>query len=205
MALAPVTLEGRLARLEPLSVAHHAALAAVAFDPELWRWVPEVVRTPDDLARYIATALSWQAAGTALPFAIVERATGQVIGSTRFANIALAHRRLEIGWTWLARPWQRTPVNTEAKYLLLRHAFEVLSCLRVELKTDALNERSRAAIRRLGAVEEGTFRNHIVTWTGRVRHTVWYSIIDSEWPAVKSSLEAQLARPWPPTPTAAPP
>jgi RimJ/RimL family protein N-acetyltransferase len=127
-----------------------------------------------------------------LPFAIVEKATGRAIGSTRYGNIDRTHHRVEIGWTWVAREWQRTAMNTEAKYLLLRHAFETLGCMRVELKTDSLNERSRAAILRIGAREEGTFRNHMITASGRIRHTVYFSIIDSEWPAVKVHLEARL-------------
>ena len=130
--------------------------------------------------------------GVALPFAIVEKATGRVIGSTRYGNIDRGHHRVEIGWTWVARDWQRTAVNTEAKYLLLKHAFETLGCMRVEFKTDSLNERSRAAILRLGAREEGIFRNHMITASGRIRHTVYFSIIDSEWPVVKGRLEAKL-------------
>jgi N-acetyltransferase len=129
-----------------------------------------------------------------LPFAQVEKTTGRVIGSTRYANIERAHRRLEIGWTWIARPWQRTAVNTESKYLLLRHAFETLGCVRVELKTDSLNAKSRAAILRIGAREEGTFRNHMITSSGRIRHTVYFSIVDAEWPEVRSRLERVLGQ-----------
>src|SRR5438874_11597409 len=116
--------------------------------------LPLPVRTPEEMRAYIETALSEQAAGTALPFATIERASGRAIGSTRYGNIDRSNRRVEIGWTWIARPWQRTAVNTEAKYLMLRHAFETLGCIRVELKTDSLNERSRKAILRLGAQEE---------------------------------------------------
>jgi RimJ/RimL family protein N-acetyltransferase len=144
------------------------------------------------MAAYIQAALQAQAAGTALPFATIERASEQVIGSTRFMNIDVPNRRVEIGSTWIARPWQRSFVNTEAKFLMLRHAFEVLGCIRVELKTDALNERSRNAILRIGAREEGILRKHIVTWTGRVRDTVYFSILDDEWPRVKADLEAKL-------------
>jgi N-acetyltransferase len=193
MAVEPVTLEGSHVRLEPLSLAHHAGLAEVGLDEELWRWIPAPVRTPDEMRAYIETALKEQAAGTALPFATVERRTGSAVGSTRYGNIHRLNRRVEIGWTWIARPWQRTTVNTEAKYLMLRHAFETLGCIRVELKTDSLNERSRNAILRIGAKEEGTFRNHMITSTGRIRHTVYYSIIDSEWPAVKARLEEKLS------------
>jgi RimJ/RimL family protein N-acetyltransferase len=190
----PVTLEGSHIRLEPLSLAHHAALCAVGLDAELWQWIPEAVRTPEEMRAYIETALAAQAAGTALPFATLERATGRAIGSTRFAAIDPANRHVEIGWTWLGRSWQRTAANTEAKYLMLRHAFEIWKCLRVELKTDSLNARSRQAILRLGAKEEGIFRNHIITASGRIRHSVYFSIIDSEWPEIKTYLEQKLAR-----------
>ena len=191
----PVTLEGRHVRLEPLSLAHQDGLCAVGLDAELWRWAQTSLATPADMRAYIETALTWQAQGTALPFAIVARATGQVVGSTRYANIERADRRLEIGWTWIARAAQRTPVNTEAKYLLLRHAFEVLGCNRVEFKTDVLNERSRAALLRIGAKQEGVLRSHMITASGRVRDSVYFSIVAAEWPAVKVGLEAKLARP----------
>ena len=153
---------------------------------------PVPVRTADEMAAYIETALDEQTRGVSLPFAIVEKAEGRAIGSTRYGNIDCKHRRVEIGWTWVARDWQRTAVNTEAKYLLSKHAFETLGCIRVELKTDSLNERSRAAILRIGAREEGIFRNHMITASGRVRHSVYYSIVDEEWPAVKTRLEAML-------------
>jgi RimJ/RimL family protein N-acetyltransferase len=145
------------------------------------------------MTAYIHTALNEQANGSALPFALIETARSRLIGSTRFGNIDRAHHRVEIGWTWVARQWQRTASNTEAKYLLLRHAFETLKCIRVELKTDSLNDRSRAAILRIGAREEGTFRNHMITASGRIRHTVYFSILDSEWPEVKARLEAKLS------------
>jgi RimJ/RimL family protein N-acetyltransferase len=135
-----------------------------------------------------------QASGMALPFAQIEKATGRVIGSTRYANIERSHHRLEIGWTWIAEPWQRTAVNTESKYLLLRHAFEAWGCMRVELKTDSLNVKSRAAILRIGAREEGTFRNHMITSSGRIRHTVYFSIVDAQWPEVRSRLERKLGQ-----------
>jgi len=192
MIVEPVTLEGKHVRLEPLSLAHHAALCEAGLDEDLWRWIAAPVRTPEEMRAYIETALSEQAAGRALPFATIERASGRAIGSTRYGNIDRPNRRVEVGWTWIARPWQRTAVNSEAKYLMLRHAFETLGCIRVELKTDSLNERSRKAIARIGAQEEGTFRNHMITASGRIRHTVYYSIVDSEWPAVKVSLEKKL-------------
>ena len=192
MNVVPVVLEGRHVRLEPLSQAHHADLAAVGLDEELWRWIPTPVRTPQEMSGYIQTALEEQSRGVSLPFALIEKTSGRAIGSTRYGNIDRAHHRVEIGWTWVAPPWQRTAVNTEGKYLLLRHAFETLGCIRVELKTDSLNERSRSAILRIGAREEGTFRNHIITSTGRIRHTVYFSILDSEWPAVKSRLQSRM-------------
>jgi RimJ/RimL family protein N-acetyltransferase len=192
MMVTLVTLEGRHVRLEPLAKAHLAGLVEVGLDEELWRWIPTQVRTAEEMAAYIETALGEQERGTSLPFAIVEKATGRAIGSTRYGNIDRTHHRVEIGWTWVAREWQRTAMNTEAKYLLLRHAFETLGCLRVELKTDSLNERSRAAILRIGAREEGIFRNHMITASGRIRHTVYFSIIDSEWLAVKARLETAL-------------
>jgi RimJ/RimL family protein N-acetyltransferase len=194
MLIAPVTLDGNYIRLEPLSLAHHAQLCEVGLEEELWRWIPEAVRTPEEMRAYIATALEWQAEGTALPFATIEKATGRAIGSTRFGNIDRTNRHVEIGWTWLGLKWQRTAANTEAKNLMLRHAFETWRCLRVEFKTDSLNERSRQALLRIGAKEEGIFRNHVVTWSGRIRHSVYYSIIDSEWPAVKAHLEQILSR-----------
>ena len=192
MVIAPVILQGRHVRLEPLAPGHAAGLAEVGLDAELWKWIPTPVRTPEEMSGYVQTALDEQLKGSALPFVLIERATGRSIGSTRYGNIDRDHYRVEIGWTWVARQWQRTPINTEAKYLLLRHAFESLKCIRVELKTDSLNERSRAAILRLGATEEGTFRNHMITASGRIRHTVYFSILDSEWPQVKARLEAKL-------------
>lgn len=192
MVVAPMVLEGRHVRLEPLANAHLAGLAAVGLDPELWRWIPTPVRTIEEMSAYIATALREQQQGTSLPFALAEKSTGRLMGSTRYGNIDRTHRRVEIGWTWVAREWQRTAVNTETKYLLLKHAFESLGCIRVELKTDSLNERSRAAILRIGAREEGIFRNHMITASGRIRDTVYFSIVASEWPGAKARLESML-------------
>lgn len=195
MNVEPVVLEGRSVRLEPLSLAHVAGLAAVGLDAEIWRWSPEPLESEADIRRYVETALAWQRAGTAVPFATCAKGDGgaaTVIGSTRFANIDTVNRRVEIGWTWLGVRHQRTAANTEAKYLMLRHAFETWGCIRVEFKTDSLNEKSRAAIRRLGAVEEGTLRNHMTTRSGRYRHSVYFSILDSEWPAVKERLEGLM-------------
>ena len=141
MIVESVTLAGEHVQLEPMLEAHHAALAEVGLDEDLWKWIPVPVRTAEEMKAYVDAALAEQARGASLPFTIVERATGNVIGSTRYANIERIHRRVEIGWTWVARPWQRTAVNTECKYMLLKHAFETLGCIRVELKTDSLNER----------------------------------------------------------------
>ena len=194
MEIQPLTLQGRHVRLEPMSMDHHAGLCSIAFDETLWQWVPTALRTPNDVRDYIESALGDRSTGVAIPFVTVERSTGRVVGSTRFANISRADRRVEIGWTFLARPWQRTAINTEAKYLMLRHAFETWNCHRVELKTDALNERSRRAIQRLGAKEEGTLRCHMQMHNGRMRDTVYYSILRTEWDAVKQRLESMLAR-----------
>ncbi len=188
----PVILEGRHVRLEPLSTDHLDALCAAGLDADLWRWTTSHVATPDDMRRYVETALTEQRAGLSLPFATIEKAGGTVVGSTRFGNIAPLHRRVEIGWTWVAPAWQRTAINTESKKLLLTHAFDVLGCLRVEFKTDVLNTCSRAALSRLGAQEEGTLRKHIITAQGRVRDTVYFSIIADEWPAVRDTLDARI-------------
>src|SRR5712671_2835885 len=192
MAIGPVILEGRYVRLEPLTAEHAAGLAEIGLDEDLWRWIPSPVHTFEEMSAYVRTALGEWTDGSALPFALIDKTSGRVIGSTRYGNIDRVHHRLEIGWTWLARQWQRSAINTEAKYLLLRHAFETLKCIRVELKTDLLNDRSRAAILRIGARQEGIFRNHMITANGRSRHTVYFSIVDSEWPEVKARLFSRL-------------
>jgi len=179
-------------RLEPLGAHHLAGLTRAGADPELWRWTLADASTPEAMAGYVEAALGEAERGESRPFATIERATGTVVGSTRFGNIAPTHGRAEIGWTWIARPWQRTAVNTEAKLLMLAHAFDVWGLDRVELKTDALNARSRAAILRLGATEEGTLRRHMRTSTGRLRDTVYFSILADEWPAVRDRLDARL-------------
>jgi N-acetyltransferase len=188
----PVTLEGRIVRLEPLERPHVDPLAAVGLDPEIWRWTTTNPGDREGLARWIEEALADQAAGTSLPFATVERASGRAIGSTRFLNIDRRNRRAEIGWTWVAPTWQRTGANREAKLLMLGHAFDTLGCLRVEFKTDALNDRSRAALLGVGATFEGIFRNHVISQGGRIRHSAWYSVTDREWPSVRARLEATL-------------
>jgi RimJ/RimL family protein N-acetyltransferase len=189
----PIELLGRHVRLEPLTLDHVPALCAVGLDSELWRWSTEPVWTPEGMRDYVTRALDAQAAGTAIPFAVVHRSEDVVVGSTRYAGIAVEHDRLEIGWTWYGLRWQRTAVNTESKLLLLRHAFDVLGAFRVELKTDALNARSRAAILRIGAVEEGTFRAHMLTADGRRRDSVYFSILRNEWPTIRERLERRLA------------
>ncbi len=171
---------------------HLEGLCAVGLDPSIWTWMPANPRTPDEMREVVAAALRDQSAGVALPFATIDRATDRVVGSTRYLAITPEHRRVEIGWTWIAPAWQRTAINTEAKYLMLRHAFEKLECVRVELKTDRLNERSRAAIQRIGAQEEGTLRSHMLMPGGRLRDTVYYSILAPEWPGVKAELERKL-------------
>jgi RimJ/RimL family protein N-acetyltransferase len=202
MTLAPVALLGEHVRLVPLTMDHLDALAVVGLDPQLWELTGSSVRHRADLARWVASALADQAAGTALPFVTTLAGDGTVVGATRYGNWAAGHRRVEIGWTWVARPWQRTVVNTEAKWLMLRHAFEVLDCQRVELKTDLLNVRSQQAMLRLGATREGVLRRHMVTESGRIRDTVYFSVIAEEWPAVETALRARLLAPIPPpTPT----
>ena len=194
MNIHPVILEGRHVRLEPLTQAHHAQLCEVGFDDELWRLTTTIIRTPEDMKKYIDAAARDFSDGKALPFAIIEKASGKAVGSTRFGNIDPTHRRVEIGWTWIARQWQRTFINTETKYLLLSHAFDTLGCMRVEFKTDSTNSRSRNALMRIGAKEEGVFRNHMIVPGGRIRHSVYFSIIDSEWNEVKRELEKKLAK-----------
>lgn len=192
MPLEPVTLEGRWVRLEPLAHHHAADLAAVAGDAEIWRYLPAELMTIDQIRAWVDDALAQQAAGAVLPFAIVDRMAGRAIGSTRYLAIVPKDRGIEIGWTWLARRAWRTAVNSECKYLLLRHAFETLGCIRVQLKTDRRNERSRRAIERLGAQFEGILRQHMVLRDGTYRDTAMYSIIDTEWPTVKARLAAAL-------------
>jgi RimJ/RimL family protein N-acetyltransferase len=192
--LEPVTLEGRLVRLEPLSFEHVPALAEVALDPAIWRWTTARPSTVDELRSWAEAALAGRQAGSEFPFVTIDVATGRPIGSSRFMNIVLEHRRVEIGWTWVAPAWQRSGANREAKLLMLGHAFDTLGCRRVEFKTDSLNEPSRTALLGIGAQFEGIFRNHMVMSDGRMRHSAYYSVIDEEWPAVRAGLERSLAR-----------
>ena len=186
------TLIGAHVILEPLSLAHVDALCAVGLDPEIWKFTTSSIRNRDEMVAFVETALQWQRDGTAVPFATIDRASKRVVGSSRFANIAPEHKRAEIGWTWIARDFQRTYVNTEAKYLMLRLAFEEWKYLRVELKTSSRNARSRAAILRLGAVEEGTLRKHMINADGSSRDSVYFSITDDEWPAVRARMENMM-------------
>lgn len=190
----PVTLEGSVVRLEPMSLDHLAGLTQVGLDAEIWRWMPMFVQSPQDMRTLVEEAIAEAGAGTMVPFTTIERASGKPVGSTRFLSIVPQHRRLEIGWTWVAPPWQHGAVNTEAKLLMLRHAFEKLAALRVEFKTDALNEKSREALLKIGAVEEGVFRHHMVMPGGRRRDSAYYSVIEEEWPRVRQHLESRLAR-----------
>lgn len=192
MKVEKTILDGRFVRLEPLELRHLDALWAVGRDEKIWRWSPVPVNDFDDMRKYIETALNERKQKIALPFATVEKSSDRVVGSTRFGNIDTGNRRVEIGWTWIGKDWQRTFVNTEAKFLMLRHAFEIWRCIRVEFKTDSLNEKSRNAIVRIGAKEEGVLRQHIITASGRLRDSVYYSILDGEWQHVKADLEAKL-------------
>jgi RimJ/RimL family protein N-acetyltransferase len=192
MTLQPITLTGQQIRLEPLSTDHIPALVHAGLHPELWRLQPAPIATEDDMRRYVQTALGDQQCGTGLPFVIVDSMTNQIVGSTRYMDIALQHFRLEIGATWLTPPYQRSRANTEAKLLLLSHAFENLGIKRVVFKTEVLNEQSRRALARIGAVEEGTFRQHLYTASGRARDMVYFAILGNEWPGVKAKLTARL-------------
>jgi RimJ/RimL family protein N-acetyltransferase len=193
MDIAPVTLDGKRVRMEPLDLSRHfEGLCAIGLDTELWRWTQDEPRTPDELRAYLEFALGEQAAGRALPFATIDKPSGRIAGCTRFGSIERRNRRVEIGWTWVGRTFQRSYVNTEAKYLMMRHAFETLGCARVELKTNVLNEKSRNAMKRIGCVEEGVLRKHAVNVHGVWRDTIYYSVLDTEWPNVKARLEAMM-------------
>ena len=193
MEILPVILEGEHTRLEPLKLQHQEALVSAAGDGELWNSIVTIVPTRDTMAEYIEAALSEQSKGTELPFVIVQKATNRIVGTTRFYYIQPHQRNAAIGYTWIATSAQRSAVNTEAKLLLLTHAFEHWQCVRIEFITDALNEQSRAAILRLGARQEGILRNHMIMPNGRVRDSVCFSIIAEEWPEVKAGLTARLA------------
>lgn len=191
--IAPVVLEGDVVRLTPLELEHTGALAKLVVGDDLCRFFPFAMQTNDDVARFVEGALASRDAGTALPFVQLDRASGSVAGSTSYLAIEPAHRRAEIGATFVGRAWQRTRLNTEAKRLLFAHAFETLDLLRVELKTDSRNHASRAAMTRLGLREEGTFRRHMVCADGSLRDTVWFAATSDEWPALRARLDALLA------------
>lgn len=193
LVVPPVTLEGVAVRLEPLAPSHAPALAAVA-EPDIFEHFNVVLRSLGDVEQYISDALEAAGRGVERPFVILEKASGTPVGSTRYLDIQRKHRTLEIGSTWLAKRVWRSRVNTECKYLLLRHAFEELKVMRVQIKTDKRNTRSRTAIERLGARFEGILRQHMLVRGGIVRDTAFYSVIDGEWPEVKARLEEKLAR-----------
>ncbi len=193
MEVLPIVLTGRVVRLEPLSEAHVPDLTRAGQDESIWRYlVYGVIRTEEQMRALVRDLLERQARGTDVPFAVIHLETNRVVGSTRYMDIRPEHRGLEIGGTWYASAVQRTAVNTECKYLLLRHAFETLGCIRVQFKADSRNERSLRAIERLGAIKEGVLRNHMIVLNDYIRDSVYYSILDSEWPGVKTRLEEKL-------------
>ena len=193
MRARPGTLQGRFVRLEPLSEAHVEGLTAIGLEDEIWKYMLYgPMRGQDDIRQWVRDILARAANGSDLPFAVLDLASGRVAGATRYLDIRPEHRALEIGGTWYGSEFQRTAVNTECKYLLLKNAFEQLGCIRVQLKTDSRNIRSQAAIERLGAVKEGTLRNHMILPDGTIRHSAYYSILDAEWPRVKAFLEGRL-------------
>jgi len=188
----PVVLTGERAMLVPMEVSHVEALYEAGRSPEIWPYMPMWVRTLEDMRKLLEEALRARDRGAEFPFAIIERSLNRIVGSTRFLEITPAHRGIEIGWTWLSPDVWRTLINTECKYLLLRHCFETLGALRVQLKTDARNVRSQVAIERIGGVREGLLRHHRIMPDGYLRDSVYYSILIGEWPAVKARLEGWL-------------
>ncbi len=194
MNVAPMTLDGERVRLEPMTADHLDALVEAGGFEELWRLTRTRAVTRDEMRAYMEEAFEDQRLGTALPFVTVDKPSGRIVGSTRFGNIDKANRKAEIGWTWITPAFQRTYINSEAKYLMLRHAFEVWKYVRIELKTDALNTRSRAALLRIGATEEGVMRKHMITQGGRFRDSVYFSVIDTEWERVGALLQSFLSR-----------
>lgn len=195
MEVKPVILEGKHVRLEPMTEAHVPGLAQIGVGQTFWDFMLYGnINTEADMANWVQDILSRAEKGTDLPFVAIQLASGRLAGATRYLNIMPKDKGLEIGGTWYGPEFQRTAVNTECKYLLLQHAFETLECIRVQLKTDQRNERSQKAIERIGAVKEGVLRNHMILPDGRYRHSVFYSILDSEWPQVKQRLEQMLER-----------
>jgi RimJ/RimL family protein N-acetyltransferase len=195
MEVKAVVLTGRRVRLEPMTEAHVPGLAEIGVGQTFWDFMLYGnINTADDMRNWVMDILSRAEKGTDLPFAVIHLASGCLAGATRYLNIMPYDRGLEIGGTWYGTEFQRTAVNTESKYLLLRHAFETLGCIRVQLKTDLRNERSQKAIERIGGVKEGVLRNHMILPDGRYRHSVFYSILDTEWPEVKKKLDEMMAR-----------
>lgn len=195
MNVKPVVLTGEFVRLEPLTRDHVAGLTAVGLEDSIWEYMPYgLMRNEDDIRQWVSTILNRASEGTDLPFVVIHTASGRVAGTTRYMEIRPEHHGLEIGGTWYGAEFRRTRVNTECKYLLLRQAFEELNCIRVQLKTDSRNERSQRAIERIGAVKEGTLRNHMILPDGEVRHSIYYSILNSEWPGVKKKLQEMLTK-----------
>jgi RimJ/RimL family protein N-acetyltransferase len=191
--IAPVTLTGSVVRLEPLSEQHVPDLTVAAHDENIWRYMLYVYPDSEEkMLAWVRDILARQAAGTDLAFAVIHLASGRAIGATRYLEIRPLHRSLEIGGTWYAIEFQHTADNTECKYLLLKHAFEVLGCIRVQFKADARNLRSIRAIERIGAAREGVLRNHYILPDGGYRDSVYFSILDREWPKVKERLEEML-------------
>ena len=195
MEIKPVTLQGKHVRLEPMTEAHAAGLAEIGVGQPFWDFmVYGNMGTEEDMRGWVRQILARAEKGTDLPFVVMHLASGRIAGATRYLNIMPNDRGLEVGGTWYGTEFQRTAVNTECKYLLLTHAFETLKCIRVQIKTDSLNERSQKAIERIGAKKEGVLRNHMILPNGRIRHSVYYSILDSEWSEVKKKLEEMLVK-----------
>jgi len=195
MNVEPVVLTGKYVQLEPMGEEHIAGLTEAGRDPAIWRYMLYGDLTvAENMAAWVREILARKAASTDQPFVVIHRESGKIAGATRYMEIRPAQRGLEIGGTWYNPIYQRTPVNTECKYLLLGHAFDVLGCIRVQFKADSRNERSLKAIERLGATREGMLRNHMILEGGLVRHSVYFSILDNEWPSVKARLEEMLAR-----------
>ena len=191
----PTVLQGRYVRLEPLELAHAPGLLEAGCHPEIWTHMTQpMIASQADAEQFVEAALRERDGGRQVPFATIDVSSGRVVGSTRYLDIQHAHRGLEIGFTWLTPSAQRTPINTEAKLLLLGHAFDELGAIRVQLKTDSKNERSQRAIERIGGIREGTLRNHMILYSGRIRDTAYFSVVLDDWPAVKENLERMLSR-----------
>jgi len=190
----PVTLEGQTVILKPLAIDHLDGLKEVVKDGELWKLWYTMIPSPTEMEKWLTRALAEQNEKTSLPFTVFSKADGRIIGCTRYMRMEKKYPRVEIGSTWYAASAQRTQVNTECKYLLLSHAFEALKCVAVEFRTHRMNQRSRTAIERLGAQLDGILRNHISMPNGTMRDTAVYSILNTEWPMVKTNLEFKLGK-----------